>query len=290
MTNLEYKDEEIKVEKLTNVVNSFSTLQDEYSDVKSEEMALELSEMYEKENIHNLNDFKNKNVVVANKLDKMLKDEEFIDRLDSSKSLKHYQKEKDMTLFSKIKNITKAIISVPIVSYFFKAFSYVLSKVSFLIKGLIVFLQKTLTNPIPLLKYIAVAVIAWYLFKLMKKPIVYILEIIRTKRQLTNEQINEAFSSDNLKMIIREEENSKFKEKTSKKIEEIEENIAILNDMLTQLNVLRLTSMLATFAFLFGLYKMVYWMLIGSSMYVCVGIIKDYYQYIKNERLATQEM
>lgn len=293
MTNLEYKEEKNKVEKLNNITNSFSDLQNNYSEIKAEQIALELSEMYENENINNLNDFKNKNIAVATKLDKMIEDEEFVgnvDKLDTrTRSLKHYQKEKEITLFDKIKGLVRnvALGTLPILSYFYKAFSYVLSKVNFLIKGLIGFLSKSLSNPIPLLKYIGIAVVAWYLFKLMKKPMLYILEKIKTERQLTNEQINEAFSSDNLKIIIREEENT-FEEKTVKKVEEIKENVGILNDMLTQLNVLRLTSMLSIFAFLFGLYKMVFWMLIGSGIFVCVGVIKDYYNHVKNQKTGEQ--
>lgn len=285
MTNLEYKNEEIKVENISNIVNSFDDLKQDYSEFRAEQIASELAEMYENDNINNLNDFKNKNAAVANKLDKMLEDEEFVGNIDilkKSSNLK-YEKEEEETIFTKIKWLVKKVISVPIVAYFFKAFSYVLSKVHFIIKGLISFLKYSVSNPAIFLKYVGIAVVSWYLFKLMKKPMLYIFDKIRTERQLTKEQVYEAFSSDNLKLFIREEE-YRVKEKTSKKIKEIKENISILKDMLTQLNVLRLASMLTLFSFLFGLYKMLTWMIIGSSMYVCIGIIQDYYEYTKNQR------
>lgn len=290
MDNTEYKQEQIKVEKLEDIIDELNpslSTNDKDVYVTSEKIASDLAEMYENEGINNISDFKNKNLVIANKLDKLLEkgNKSKINKIDTlgvSKELKN----DEVKLYDKLKNVVKGAIigSLPIVGYFLKAFSYVLSKAHILIKNIISVFQRT-SSPKFLLKYVGIAVIAWFLFKLMKKPILYIFQTIKTEQQLTDSQINEAFSIDNLKMIICEEENRFISEKITKKIKELKENVKILNDMLDHALVLKAAAAFTIFAFLFGLYKMMYFLLIGCGLFICIDIINKYYtQMLHNKK------
>jgi hypothetical protein len=298
LTNNEYKEEVKKIEKLSNISNTFNyTVDNGVNSISSmETISNDLGEMYENEGIENLKDFKKKQETVANKLDKLYNDEDLPDKIDRLDKRKGIKKTIDSnTSHTIIKSAIRSVLtnaalgSSLILAYFTKAFSFVLSKAQYVIRYFIKFLKNIPQNPKILMKYIAIAVIAWFLFKLFKKPVKYLFYKIKTEKQLTDTEIQEAFSLNTLKLHIREiNETPTLKEKTTKKIEEIKEGISLLSDMVNQLNVLRIGSLLLLFSFLFGLYKMTYWIMIGVCLYAVSGIFKDYYDYIKKSNTNSQ--